>query len=130
MCDNAMENCRERFVSSHTKNHAPGDDGYSMLPDGSPVVALFAFMGRSGGWLVLTSFNGHLLDAEAQGTARTWEHWDFQTLVRLYKFLVMLSHDLRPEAVRHMVEAEVAGSFFANVCHDLPLTVDLKGEGI
>lgn len=128
--EHAIENCQEQFVSCYDKRHLPGNDGYRMLPDGNPVDARFAFMGRSGGWLTLVEFEGHRLDVEAVGAARTWESWDFQDLRKLYRYLVMLEHDLRLESVRDMVESEMAGSFFSNVCHDLPLTVDLKGEGI
>lgn len=125
--DHACETARTRFVGV---KGLPEDDGFRMLPSGQLVKPQFAFMGRSGGWLVLTHFMGHKLDAESQGTARTWEHWDFRDLVKLYKFLVMLSYDLRTEAVQEMVMSELAGSFFCNVCHDLALTKDLRGGGI
>lgn len=123
----ACETCQRMFVGHDGK---PENDGYCMLYDGTKVTPEFTFMGRSGGWLVLTGFNGHSLNTENVGEDLDWKRWDVRNLRLLYRYVVMLEHDLRHEAIQEMVLDELAGSFFANICHDLALTKDLRGEGI
>jgi hypothetical protein len=125
LCDVGIESARSSFVGR--PHGQPDDDGYSMLWDGTPVDTRFAFMGRSGGWLVLTGFEGTVLAGDGDEVLAEMSD---ASLNKLYRFLVMLEHDLGGDAPSRWVQAAAASHFFNNVCHDICLTKDLVGAGI
>lgn len=120
-----VEDSRRSFTGRG--NGIPDDDGYAMLWDGTSVDTRFAFLGRSGGWLVLTGFEGHTLAGSGE---EVLEGMSDECLRRLYVFLVMLQHDLGGDAPDRCVQEAAAFHFFHNVCHDICRTEDLAGAGI
>lgn len=137
--DWGVEGARRTFVSDHrdAPNGKPDDDGFSMLWDGTPVETRFAFMGRSGGWLVLTEFNGNLLDWDSANywgsgsdPALCFQDWSYRELRRLYQFVVMLAHDVAGTASERAIEEHAAFDFFENYCHGIPASEALVGMGI
>ncbi len=113
MYDLAVESARESVT---------GDDTHRMLWNGDRAVAEWSFDGRSGGWLVLDSFDGLEMGAQAvrrEGGAYLWslvESLPFPALRRLYRFVVQCRHDFRAEAIRSEIEHAAAFHLFANVC--------------
>jgi hypothetical protein len=139
LLDLGVEGARRGFVSSRrdVPEGKPDDDGFSMLWNGTPVETRFAFMGRGGGWLVLTEFNGRLLDWESvnyfgpgSDPALCFEEWTYRDLRRLYQFLVMLAHDVSGTAPERAIEEHAAFDFFENICFGLPGSEALIGMGI
>lgn len=125
LCDVGIEDSRRTFTGG--RDGTPDDDGYAMLWDGTPVDTRFAFLGRSGGWLALTGFDGTVLSGDAD---KVLDVMSDTSLSNLYRFLVMLEHDLRGNAVDRWVQEAAAFHFFNNVCRDICRTEDLVGAGI
>ena len=125
LSDVGIENSRQVFTGG--TDGTPDDDGFSMLWDGTPVDARFAFLGRSGGWLVLTGFEGTVLAGDGQEVLADLSDVN---LTKLYRFLVMLQHDLGGNAPDRRVQDAAAFHFFNNVCCDICRTEDLAGAGI
>ena len=90
----------------------PEGDCYRQLRDGTPVDARFAFLGRSGGWLVLTMFDGVTLDSSSCDLAEC----DYRWLRNLAKFLTDVRDSTRNPG--EWVEEAAAFTFFANICDD------------
>lgn len=137
--DWGVEGARRTFVSDRrdAPEGKPDDDGYSMLWDGTPIETRFAFMGRSGGWLVLTEFDGRLLDCDSANyfgpgsdPALCFQDWSYRELRRLYQFIVMLAHDVDGTASEGAIEEHAAFDFFENVCRGIPTSEALIGMGI
>lgn len=119
-----IEGMQRNWTGRHPRGAAPGeewfacqpdDDGYSMLWDGRDVEARFAFLGRSGGWLVLTKFEGLVLDSDAIDEDALKE-MDYAQLRRLYRFVVQTSADIRGTNIVAGIEEYAAFDFFINVC--------------
>ncbi len=93
-------------------------DTNRILWNGNEVVAQWQFEGRSGGWLVLKSFEGVDLHAyEASELFGPENESGFNWLRRLYRFLIQCDHDFsRPETE---VEYLAADYFFANRIDDI-----------
>lgn len=93
-------------------------DTHRILWDGSETLAEWSFAGRSGGWLVLESFEGVPLrnGLDAQGII---EGMAYPQLRRLYRFIVQCLHDFRREAVKSEIEHVAAFDLFANVCAEV-----------
>ena len=113
-------------------------DCFTHLYDGTPVEVEYAFVGRSGGWLALTKFEGvRLIDLESlrdlfdddqeEGENPTLSD---ETLQRLYALVRMLEHDLTPENAQAEVKNQAAFSFFENICCDIPTADVCLGAGI
>ena len=129
-----VEGARRPFVDDERSAQGrPGDDGYNMLWDGTPVDARFMFAGRSGGWLVLTRFNRQTLSKsdlvtyvigdEArtikglhEDTAYYFNDWSYKDLRKLYKYVVMLDADLQRDTPEDRIEECAAFDFVANLC--------------
>lgn len=107
------------------------DDTFRSLYDGTPVDTEFGFYGRSGGWLVLESFEGYKLSGDA---AEVFGDMNFATLRLLYRFAVMLCADLtRPGLTPSArVEDAAAWALFVNLCggdeDELPTTAKVEHE--
>jgi hypothetical protein len=112
-------------------------DSFTHLYDGTPVDVGFAFVGRSGGWIALTKFEGiklidpdylrDLFEGNAEDGAPTMS---YQSLRRLYALVRILEHDLTQDKAESEVEFQAAFCFFCNVCGDIPTTDVLLGAGI
>jgi hypothetical protein len=112
-------------------------DCYKYLFDGTAVEAEFAFVGRSGGWIALTEFEGiTMTDPENLRCLFMGDDEDgsptmsYETLHRLYALVRMLEHDLTQEKAQAEVEFQAAFGFFANICGDIPTADVLLGAGI
>lgn len=112
-------------------------DCYTHLYDGTPVEVELAFVGRSGGWIAVTEFEGirltgpeHLRGVfegdDEDGTPTMSDN----TLHRLYAFVRMLEHDLTPDKATSEVEYQAAFAFFCNVCGDIPTSDMCLGSHI
>lgn len=91
------------------RDHVKNDSTARMLWNGEKEIAEWEFAGRSGGWLVLTEFDGTNL----AGLDSDWlQDCSFRYLRNLYRFLVQCSYDFRrPESE---VEYQAAFMLFAN----------------
>jgi hypothetical protein len=99
----------------------PDDDAWNMLWDGTHVDARLGFGGRSGGWLVLTWFQGHLMDADCD-----LSEWDYKTLRQLSEYVTWAKHCIKkPE---DEVEYLAASTFFCNICHKIQTTEERNQE--
>lgn len=121
--------CRERLTHQESESlyqtaienagrSVMENDGYRMLWDDNGAIADWAFDGRSGGWLCLTSFDGVTLkpfDEDILTDPETAYVW----LRSLYRFLVQCDHDFRREAVKSEIEWQAASTFFHNTCSDV-----------
>jgi hypothetical protein len=111
-------------------------DCYTHLYDGTAVEVGFAFVGRSGGWIALTEFEGiKMIDPEHLRALFKGDQDDDDTLSdeslhRLYALIRMLEHDLTPQKAQAEVEYQAAFAFFVNVCGDIPTSDMLLGAGI
>ena len=94
-------------------------DSYKMLWNGTGAIADWAFLGRSGGWLCLTEFDGIKMDGFGK---EELAELDFKTLNRLYRFIVQRGHDFREEAIVNEIQFNAAFSLFANLCSDCEAT--------
>lgn len=91
----------------------PDDDAFNMLWDGSPVDTRFSFMGRGGGWLVMTSFQGLVLDESFD-----LKTISYKTLRGLSEMVYFVDRTIRGKAC-DLVEDQVAFNFFVNVCYSI-----------
>lgn len=99
----------------------PDGDTFSHLWDGTKLFVRYAFVGRCGGWLAITHFEGYRFDRQLDYYFEdTLMELDFLTLKRLYQLILMLVHDTREESRKAEVEYQAAFSFFANICEDIP----------
>ena len=90
----------------------PDDDAYNMLWDGRACVTRFSFCGRSGGWLVMSRFNGLTLTTELE-----LEELDYRELRDLAEMVHFVSRAVED---RHQcVETAAAFAFFENTCRDV-----------
>lgn len=112
-----LEDLRDNFTGKYS-------DVYRMTPDGRTLDVTYEFIGRSGGWLSISQFEGirladYLVDPEellADMDANTFQ--DFYTLVHM---LYTSWHDEKARA--RALEAAAAFTFFANICSDVPRPV-------
>lgn len=125
-----LAECRKRHNENELYDMAIEDmrdsindtDSYRMLWDGEAnQIAEWTFDGRSGGWLVLKSFD----DKDLENLARDYDLADiledasYVWLRRLYRFLVQCDHDFRREALVCELVYQAAFNFFHNVCSDV-----------
>lgn len=89
----------------------PDGDTFRRTHSGKPIDARFAFLGRSGGWLVLTMFEGVTLDMEPE---ELLQH-DYAWLRRLDRLIGDIEEVRRRRS--QAVEEAAAYTFFANICH-------------
>lgn len=114
----AIESCRSSLTDC---------DCYRTLWAGDEFDVEYEFMGRSGGWLTMTKFEGLTLDAKhmedhlAELKAGEGSSEDKDRLRNLYQLVVQNDHDFRPEAVTNELEYQAAWAFFVNACSDLDL---------
>lgn len=112
-------------------------DCFTHLHDGTPVEAEYAFVGRSGGWIALTEFEGiKMTDPEAlrqvfEGKDEEGEPtMSYQSLRRLYALVRLLEHDLTPDKAQAETEHQAAFNYFSNLCADIPTADACLGAGI
>ncbi len=113
-------------------------DCFRYLFDGTPVQAELDFVGRSGGWLALTEFDGcKLTDPDNLKHVFEGDDLDYdqpamtdETLHRLYAFVRMLEADVTQEKAQAEIEWQSAFNFFENVCGDIPPSSANLGAGI
>ncbi len=114
--DWATESARDGVMDCET---------YSMLWDGNGAIANWEFNGRSGGWLVLTEFEGiKLAGRSLDFTYSDLADLPFPQLRRLYRFIVQCQHDFNPGNVRSEVEYQAAFDLFSNVCANVETDED------
>lgn len=95
-----------------------GGDTFNRLWDGDKKLAAWGFDGRSGGWLVLKSFDGVTFTDALQyaDMAEVLAEQPFAWLRNLYRFVIQCDRDFRPEAVLGEVEYQAAWILFVNLC--------------
>lgn len=106
-----IEDASRTFVGRD--GDTPDDDAYNMLWDGSAVDTRFSFMGRSAGCLVMTMFQGHMLNSSFDPNAI-----DYKTLRGLSEMVYFVDRNIRGKACQ-LVEEQVAFNFFVNICHSI-----------
>lgn len=116
-----VETARMQFAGPHSNS------AYQMLWDGTPVSVQYEFVGRSGGWLAITEFEGYDFDRPLDEDLETvLMDMEYQTLRKLYRLVLMLKHDLRdPEGE---IELNAAFDLFANVCGDINIPDATQGR--
>ncbi len=104
-----------------TRRHVD-DDTYQCLWDGTELDVEYQFEGRSGGWLLMTKFNGMNLTRIDRHDFETalLDTLSYESLRNLYQLVVQNDHDFRPEAVIDEIEYQAAFNFFENACGDIP----------
>lgn len=102
----AVEDACSTFVGRG--GEVPDDDAYNTLWNGDSVSTKFAFLGRSGGWLVMTEFEGFVLDTDIE-----WDTMSYRTLRGLCEMAWFVGSHLEPRA---SVERCAAFTFFKNSC--------------
>lgn len=115
----------QRWVVGRTRDGQPDDDGWNQLWDGTPVDVRLMFAGRSGGWLVLTWFQGHLMNREHTGESRTdripreeqFGGWSHKELRQLAEYCLWIKHCTKNPGAE--VERQAAFNFFVNYCSDV-----------
>lgn len=112
-------------------------DCFNHLPDGTPVEVEFAFVGKSGGWIALTTFEGiklsdpeHLRDLFEGSDDESEPTMSYHSLRRLYALVRLLEHDLTPDKAQAEVEHQAAFNYFSNLCADIPTADVCLGAGI
>ena len=106
------------------------DDGYRMLYNEEKTVAEWLFLGRSGGHLCLSEFDGLNMSGV------DLEEIEFPTLRRLYRFVVQCDHDFRRDAVKEEMTQQYAFNFVqhhAEKAYDEYKTrqqMNVNGDGI
>jgi hypothetical protein len=116
-------------------------DCYKYLFDGTKAEVEYAWMGRSGGYVGIGGFEGLDFSADVgrdywhevfrgnphRSGTDAWRDWDrtfptmeYSTLRKLYALVVMLAHDLTPEAASSEVEHHAAFRFVEGACADIP----------
>lgn len=96
-------------------------DAYRSLWDGKLLDVEYGFAGRSGGWLLMLSFQGHKLQRMERYEFEDWlGNIEFSILKDLYKLVVQNDHDFRREAVEREIEYQATFTFFENICGDVP----------
>jgi hypothetical protein len=129
-----LEGARRHFVSDQKRDDGkPDGDAFRMLWDGTMLDVRYDFVGRSGGWLSLSEFEGH--DFTRRGV--DWEAYmrgkpdadpddisdepmPYADLRKLYQLIVMLKHDTCEEAIVSEVAHNAAFDFFVNICREVP----------
>jgi len=110
----------EEHAAEDARRHVNEDDTYKQLWDGTPLDVEYDFIGRSGGHIALTKFDGAELFTRGRpgGLLATATIGDldlpFEDLRRLYRLVVMLDHDFTRGAARAEVEHQAAFLFFEN----------------
>lgn len=128
----AVEDARLQVSESNVFRH---------LDDGTPVAVDYAFVGRSGGWVALTEFEGlKLTDPErlrclfhgdtGQAGDDGEDYMDDDTLGKLYRLVRMLEQELSGTKTRQEVEYQAAFALFEVFCSDIPTAADNLGAGI
>jgi len=113
--DWAIEDARETFTGRQGPNYyRPDDDGFNMLWDGTEIDVEFAFLGRSGGWLCITHWEGVALESE-----ENLNDFSYKQLRALYRYIVMLQADLKRHTPSARVEEKAAWALFVNLCSDV-----------
>lgn len=112
-------------------------DCFNHLYDGTPVEVEFAFVGRSGGWIALTEFEGikmtdpevlrQVLEGKDEESEPTMS---YQSLRHLYALVRMLEHDLTQDKAQAETEHQAAFNYFSNLCADIPTADVCLGAGI
>ena len=99
----AIEICREQYA---------GNDEY-ILSNGKTVKTEWQFLGRSGGWLVLSGFEGYDLATNDTDviTSMPWKD-----LRRLAYLVEQVEYELKPPKVREEIEYQAASLFFGHMC--------------
>jgi hypothetical protein len=110
----AQEHAWANFVEINGSQN----DTFNHLWDGTAVDVVYSCRGRSGGWLSLDKFEGYNFN---EGDVEdTLMEMDYGTLRHLYQLLVMLVHDVRPEAVKSELEFGAAFHLLVNACGGVP----------
>jgi hypothetical protein len=110
--DWAIEDARRRVQD---------DEAYRYLWDGTPIDVEYRFVGRSGGWLVLTKFEGDCLEnIDEDEFPEYLETLPYPMLRKLYHLVVQNDHDFRREAVAAEIEHAAAWSWIEGTCSDVP----------
>jgi len=124
----AIEDSRRLVTDSDCFNH---------LHNGTPVEVEYSFVGRSGGWIALTKFEGiemtdpeYLRQVFEGSDDKSEPTMSYQSLRRLYALVRMLEHDLTAEKAESEVEFQAAFNFYCNVCGDIATADVCLGAGI
>ena len=122
--DWGVEDARRHFVDDGPYQ----SDSFRTLYDGTKVDVEYAFIGRSGGWLAVTKFEGYRFDERGTDVESILDEMDTPTIKKLYQLLLMLKHDVRPEAVKNEIEYQATFNFFANACGDINKPEAIQGQ--
>lgn len=111
----AIEACQENVNSTDSYNH---------LWNGTDVDVTYEFEGRSGGWIIVTQFEGHKLanldKQEFEQDMMDKDVWTYDDLFNLYQLVLMLDHDWQREKVEAKIEHQAAFTLFENLCGEIP----------
>lgn len=109
--DSAFEKHAESdgFFYSVCEDMARQANDYCSYPGDDQGAFVFSFEGRSGGWLCLIRWQGvDLLNLDFDDLLADKDFWPFERVRSLYRALVCLVHDTRPQALIAEYLAQVA----------------------
>lgn len=92
-------------------------DCFKMLWSGEELDVDYQFIGRSGGHIALTRFEGVEMSADNDPL----DDMPMSDLRKLYRLVVMLDHDFTQAKACAEVEYQAAFILFENLCDDIPL---------
>lgn len=99
----------EGFFDSICEDMARGVDDYSTWPGDDSGDFVFTFEGRSGGWLCLEKWQGiDLRDLDFDDLLADKDSWPFERVRKLYRAIVCIVQDTRPQALIAEYLAQVA----------------------
>lgn len=97
------------------------DDTNRSLWKGDLLDVVYEFSGRSGGWLIITRFEGTKLeDMDGDEFREYLDGLDYKTLRNLYELVVQNDHDFRRQAVKSALEFWAAWAWIVNLCAEVP----------
>lgn len=114
------DNLWEWAVEQSCQQVTDGDTN-RCLWKGDMLDVKYGFSGNSGGWLVMTRFEGTDMTRMDEDDFRDYlTELDYKTLRNLYELVVQNDHDFRREAVRQELEFQAAWAWIVNLCADVP----------
>jgi len=127
-----LQRCKELFLKNEQHLFEWGQedafrlvvdsDSYNHLWDGTPVDVKYESAGRSSGYLIMTSFEGHDLTSDP-----AFHEWDYNELRKLYSLVVMLDHDWTNKKAVEAIEFGAAWALFINVAGE---PADMQCSGL
>jgi hypothetical protein len=121
--ENVKDNLWE-WVVEDARRQVMDEDMNKGLWNGTSLNVRYEFGGRSGGWLLMTEFEGYNLTKvdreDFKADLMDQNVFRFEDIRNLYQLVVQNDHDFRTETVRNELEYLAAFNLFENICALVP----------